>query len=169
MGTPEASRIIRSIRLIKLHWKKGITRLLICATAILTALIAAGFYHIYFDRSNLPDIGPFARFEFPTIGRVYDANDKAIIEIAREYRQITTYENIPPIVRDAIIVAEDKNFFSHNGFDYSIIPRVLAKVRIRALVARFVRLGGRDEANDPVLFPKEDRQSPNSLYAVIFS
>src|SRR4029453_18066996 len=31
-------------------------------------------YHIYFDRRGLPDLGPFIRFEFPTIGRVYGAH-----------------------------------------------------------------------------------------------
>jgi membrane peptidoglycan carboxypeptidase len=35
--------------------------------------------------------------------------------MASEARQITRYEEIPPIVRDAIVAAEDKNFFSHSG------------------------------------------------------
>ena len=59
----------------------------------------------------------------------------------QESRQITEYEDIPPIVRDAILAAEDKNFFSHSGVDYSIIPRVLGKVRIGPLVARLARTG----------------------------
>ena len=92
-------------------------------------------HHVYFDRTDLPDIGAFARFEFPTIGTVYDSNGQPLIELAREYRRITTYEEIPPIVRDAILAAEDKNFFSHSGVDYSVIPRVLGKIRLGALAA----------------------------------
>ena len=76
------------------------------------------------------------------------------LEVAKQYRRITKYEDIPPIVRDAILAAEDKNFFSHSGVDYSIIPRVLGKVRIGALLARLVRLGGQDEVNGPVIFPQ---------------
>jgi penicillin-binding protein 1A len=154
VGGPGAARTIRSIRLVRLRWKRGIAYLLVCITVITAALVAVGFHHIYFDRTNLPDIGPFTRFEFSTTGHVYDANDQPLAEVARQYRQITTYEDIPPIVRDAILAAEDKNFFSHNGVDYSIIPRVLGKVRIGPLVARLVKLGGQDEVNGPAIFPQ---------------
>ena len=67
------------------------------------------------------------------------SNGQSLIELAREYRQIIKYEDIPPIVRDAILAAEDKNFFSHSGVDYSIIPRALGKVRIGTLVARLIK------------------------------
>jgi penicillin-binding protein 1A len=154
VGAAEADLKNRSIHRAKLRWKRGIISLLLCITVFTTALFAVGFYHVYFDRSNLPDIGPLARFEFPTIGRVYDANDHLLIEVASQYRQISKYKDIPPIVRDAIIAAEDKNFFSHSGFDYSIIPRVLGKIRIGALAARLVRLGGQDGANGPAIFPQ---------------
>ncbi|MDO8700613.1 MAG: biosynthetic peptidoglycan transglycosylase, partial [Deltaproteobacteria bacterium] len=101
----------------------------------------------------MPDIEAFARFEFPTIGTVYDANGQPLIELANEYRKITKYEDIPPIVRDAILAAEDKNFFSHSGVDYSVIPRVLGKVRMRALVARLIGLGRQDKVESPALLP----------------
>jgi membrane carboxypeptidase/penicillin-binding protein len=41
-------------------------------------------HHIYFDRSRLPDVEPFLRFELPTTGQVYDAQGKVLIELARE-------------------------------------------------------------------------------------
>ena len=116
--------------------------------------MSIGFYHVYFDRSDLPDIEAFARFEFPTIGTVYDANGQPLMELAKEYRKIVKYEDIPPIVRDAILATEDKHFFSHSGVDYSVIPRVLGKVRIRALAARLVGLGQQDENESPALLPQ---------------
>ena len=148
-----AARKIRSIRSVRLRWKRGIITLLVCTTVITAALVAVGFHHIYFDRTNLPDIGPFARFEFPTIGHVYDANDQPLIEMAREYRRNIKYEDIPPIVRDAILATEDKNFFTHSGVDYSVIPRVLGKVRIGTLVAKLTELKREDEVNSPAIFP----------------
>ena len=72
------------------------------------------------------------RFEFATIGHVYDTNGQPLIELARERRQITQYADIPSIVRDAILATEDKHFFSHNGVDYWSIPRVIGKVRLGA-------------------------------------
>ena len=106
---------------------------------------------------------------FPTIGHIYDANDQPLIELAREYRQITKYEDIPPIVRDAILATEDKNFFSHGGVDYSIIPRVLGKVRIGALLARLIGWDGKTRGIVRRFSRKADRRSLNSSYGVIFS
>ena len=111
----------------------------------MAALVSIGFYHVYFNRSELPDIEAFARFEFPTVGTVYDANDRPLIELAKEYRKLTKYEDIPAIVRDAIIATEDKRFFSHSGVDFSVIPRLLGKVRMRALVARVIGGFGRQD------------------------
>ena len=143
-----ATRRIRSTR-----WRRGVLNHAIRATAIMAALVSIGFYHVYFDRSDLPDIEAFARFEFPTIGTVFDANGQPLIELAEEYRKITKYEDIPPIVRDAIIATEDKHFFSHSGVDYTVIPRVLGKVRIRAVAARLIGLGRQDEVVSQALLP----------------
>ena len=149
-----AARRIRRTRFAVPHWRRRVLNLVICTTPIIAALVSIGFYHVYFDRSDLPDIEAFARFEFPTIGTVYDANGQPLMELAKEYRKIVKYEDIPPIVRDAILATEDKHFFSHSGVDYSVIPRVLGKVRIRALAARLVGLGQQDENESPALLPQ---------------
>ena len=129
-------------------------RLLLCTTAFAVVLAAAGFYHVYLDRNSLPDLEGFTRFEFPTIGHIYDAHDQPLKEMAAESRQITRYEEIPLIVRDAILAAEDKNFFSHSGVDYSGFARVLCKIRLGNLIRRLSRMGSRDAANNSAIFPQ---------------
>jgi penicillin-binding protein 1A len=124
------------------------------AVTIASLVLLVGLHHVYFDRTNLPDIEPFARFEFPAIGNVYDTNGQLLIRLAREHRQIMQYGDIPPIVCNAILAAEDKNFFSHNGVDYSIIPRVLSKVRVGTLVTRITRFGRQDKADSLVMLPQ---------------
>lgn len=82
--------------------------MLVGAASVGAALFTLFTLHqIYLDRRDLPDLGPFTRFEFPTIGHIYDNNGTPLIELAREYRQLVRYEAIPPIVRDAILAAED--------------------------------------------------------------
>jgi membrane peptidoglycan carboxypeptidase len=131
-----AIRGIRKTRWGRLDWHNPLVRLFICTTAVALVLATAGFYHIYFDRRSLPDLEAFTRFEFPTIGHIYDAHDRPIKEMGSESRQITRYEDIPPIVRDAILAAEDKNFFSHSGVDYTGFARILCKVRLGDLIGR---------------------------------
>jgi len=141
-------------------WTRGVIVLL--AGASLVAVLSVGaalatlgtLHHLYLDRDNLPDLRPFTRFEWPTIGHIFDANGQPLIELAREYRQIARYEDIPPIVRDAILATEDKRFFSHNGVDYSSIPRVLAKVRVGALLWRVATEGRHDNTSGRAIFPQ---------------
>ena len=94
---------------------------------VLLPLSAALIHHVYFDRSGLPDIERFIRFETPTTGKVYDARGKVLIELAREYRRVVSYDEVPVILRQAVLAAEDKNFFSHSGVEYRALPRVVQK------------------------------------------
>jgi membrane carboxypeptidase/penicillin-binding protein len=98
-------------------------------------------YHVFLDRSGLPDIEPFIRFKPPTIGEVYDARGTVLISLAREYRRVVSYDEVPPVLRHAILSAEDKNFFVHSGVDYRALPRVLQRTAARSLAA-----WGTDEA-----------------------
>jgi penicillin-binding protein 1A len=99
-------------------------------------LLAVGFIHyIYFDRSGLPDLEPFIRFELSTTGRVYDVRDTVLVELAREYRRVVSYDEVPPILRDAILAAEDKNFFSHSGVEYRALPRMVYKTVVHSVGA----------------------------------
>jgi penicillin-binding protein 1A len=99
-------------------------------------LAAATLVHrVYFDRSGLPDLEAFTRFEPPAIGEVKDKKGAVLIELAREYRRVVAYEDVPPVVRDAILSAEDKRFFSHSGIEYRALPRVFAKTAFNTLSA----------------------------------
>jgi membrane carboxypeptidase/penicillin-binding protein len=121
-------------------------------------------YHVFFDRSGLPDIEPFIRFTPPTIGEVYDARGTVLISLAREYRRVVSYDEVPPILRHAILSAEDKHFFTHSGIDYRALPRVLQKG------ARAPWPGGEPAKRDSgCCLVKGDRRSPSSSSAATSS
>lgn len=97
-------------------------------------LPALGLVHeIYFDRSRLPDLDPFLRFEPPTIGAIRDVRGEVLIELARERRRLVSFDELPPILWQAVLAAEDKNFFSHRGVDYTALPRVVRKAVVSSL------------------------------------
>src|SRR6266566_88584 len=104
--------------------------------ALLFLLPAVRLVHyIYFDRSGLPDLERFIRFEIPTTGEVYDAQGTVLVELAREYRRVVSYDEVPPVLRDAILAAEDRNFFTHSGLEYRALPRVAYKTMVRSVAA----------------------------------
>ncbi len=124
-------------------WLGRILLFVAAPIALLLLLLSAGFIHyVYFDRSGLPDIERFLRFEPPTTGRVYDARGKVLIELAREYRRVVSYDEVPEILRQAVLAAEDKNFFSHSGVEYRSLPRVVQKTVMHSLAAWWKGDGG---------------------------
>jgi penicillin-binding protein 1A len=111
------------------------SRRVVCLATSLLALLLVVLatpglaHHVYFDRSGLPDLEPFIRFELSTIGKVYDARATVLVELAREYRRVVSYDEVPPILRHAILAAEDKNFFTHSGVEYRVLPLTQQLVR----------------------------------------
>ena len=105
--------------------------------ALLLLVLATGklTHHIYFDRSGLPDLDPFIRFELATVGKVYDARGTVLVELAREYRRVVSYHDVPRVLRHAILAAEDKNFFAHSGVEYRALPRVVYKMATNSMRA----------------------------------
>ena len=141
-------------------WSRGRKALFACGAIVAVASMGAALftldalYHIYLSRSNLPDLGPFTRFEFSTIGHVYDTKDQSLIALAREYRQNIQYKDIPPIVRGAIVATEDKHFFTHSGVDYASVPRVLSKIRLGEFTRRLATGGRHDNTSGRAIFPQ---------------
>jgi penicillin-binding protein 1A len=105
----------------------------IAAVTLTLWLPAALVYHVYFDRGDLPELAPFILFQPPTTGEVTDVRGEVVIQLAREYRRVLTYDDVPLVMRQAILAAEDKNFHSHSGVDYSALPRVIQKAAARSL------------------------------------
>ena len=155
-------------------WTRGVVVLLggaALAAATWTGAAACAFVelrYLYYDRGNLPDLGPFARLEFPTIGHIYDSQGQPLIELAHEYRRITQYADIAPVVRDAILAAEDKRFFSHDGVDFFSISRVIGKVRLGAWGTRLATGGRRDNTPGPAIFPQGGSTITQQLVRGVF-
>lgn len=116
-------------------WTRGVIATLAGAALVCTvvtagiAVVETALGGIYLDRRALPDLRPLMRFEFPTVGRIYDTRGEVLIELARERRSLSRVADIPPIVRDAILATEDQRFFTHDGIDYRSVPRVLTRIR----------------------------------------
>lgn len=91
---------------------------------------------VLFDRAGLPDVAAFIRFELPSTGQIQDERGELLIEMAHQYRRVLRYDEIPPVLKNALLSAEDKNFFTHSGVDYVALVRVFGKTARRSLGGR---------------------------------
>jgi len=82
---------------------------------IFAALTMGGIFYMY--SRDLPSHQNLAQYTPATISRIYSGEGRIIDEFAQERRLFVASEDIPDLVKNAFISAEDKNFYSHNGYD----------------------------------------------------
>src|SRR5947209_17134920 len=87
------------------------------------ATAAAGLLW-HFSR-ELPDYSQLQDYEPAVMTRVHAADGSLLAEYARERRLYIPIQAVPKLVINAFIAAEDKNFYEHNGIDFSGIARAL--------------------------------------------
>ncbi|MCK0138459.1 PBP1A family penicillin-binding protein [Aliiroseovarius sp. F47248L] len=98
----------------------------ITLTIFMAALVIGGVFWMY--SRDLPSHEQLANYTPATISRVYSGEGQLMDEFARERRLFTPADEIPALVKNAFISAEDKNFYTHAGFD----PRGIAAAAIEA-------------------------------------
>ncbi len=108
---------------------------LMTLVVMLVALSIGAVFHIY--GKDLPSHESLANYTPPTISRIYSGEGRIIDEFSRERRLFTPAEDIPDLVKEAFISAEDKNFYSHAGYDArGIAAAVVEAVRTRGQTVR---------------------------------
>jgi penicillin-binding protein 1A len=92
----------------------GVFTLLTMGTLFVALSIGAVFFMYARD---LPSHERLAQYTPPTISRIYSTQGRIIDEFAQERRLFVPVEDIPDLVKNAFISAEDKNFYTHHGYD----------------------------------------------------
>ncbi|MDK2774967.1 MAG: transglycosylase domain-containing protein, partial [Tabrizicola sp.] len=82
---------------------------------IFAALTMGGIFYMY--SRDLPSHENLAQYSPATISRIYSGEGRIIDEFAEERRLFVASGDIPDLVKNAFISAEDKNFYTHNGYD----------------------------------------------------
>jgi penicillin-binding protein 1A len=90
----------------------GLTTLFLLAAVLGTA---GGVVFAFVD--DLPQISALDDYSLGTITRVLGRDGSVIGDFATERRVVITYEQIPEVLRQAIISSEDADFFRHGGLN----------------------------------------------------
>jgi len=102
--------------------------LVLCAIGVGAA---AGLLFVY--SSDLPEIHALENYRPITETQLFSDDGQQIGTFSLQRRILVTYEQIPPILREAIISTEDQHFEQHWGVDF---PRVLESAWKDALARR---------------------------------
>ncbi len=109
------------------------------------AISLGGVFWVYSD--GLPSHESLAQYAPPTISRIYSGEGRIIDEFAQERRLFVPSEDIPKLVKDAFISAEDKNFYTHAGYDVTSMASALRD----AITSRGANLRGASTITQQVM------------------
>ena len=103
-------------------------RLRIAATVIvsLAGLVLMAFLStFYYLKPTLPDVAQLrdVRLQIPL--RVYSRDGRLLGQIGEQRRVPVTWEEIPKVVVQAVLAAEDDRFFQHPGVDWQGVVRAV--------------------------------------------
>jgi penicillin-binding protein 1A len=88
-------------------------------TVSLVAVVAAYFY----IEPQLPPIEQLKEVQLQVPLRVFSSEGELIAEFGEQHRTPIRYEDLPPLVINAILATEDDRFFEHPGVDYQGLLR----------------------------------------------
>src|SRR6266545_6440580 len=94
-------------------------------TIVFLGVIATGAGLLWHFSRELPDYSQLQDYEPAVMTRVHASDGRLLAEYAKERRLYLPIQAIPKSVINAFIAAEDKNFYEHNGLDFSGIARAL--------------------------------------------
>ena len=94
-------------------------------SVIAVILGIGGIY--YYISDELPKTSSLKNYRPPTITTVYSDDDRKIGEFYKERRVVIPLKEMPKMLINAFIAAEDSRFYQHSGIDFVSIVRAFVK------------------------------------------
>jgi penicillin-binding protein 1A len=117
---------------------------------------------------DLPNHEQLATYAPPTISRIYSGEGRLMDEFARERRLFASASDIPPLVKQAFISAEDKLFYTHAGYD----PRGMIAAAVDAVRSRGADVRGASTITQQVMknfLLSSDRSAERKVKEIILA
>lgn len=139
----------------KINWKKVFTSLIV---VVVVLCLSGGCFFAWSVYKETEDFSA-ERLLSGEASKIYDENGELMYTYGSDVngkRENITYEDLPQVLIDAVIAAEDSRFFEHDGFD---LPRI-AKTLITNLAHFSIRGGGSTITQQVIkksYFPEEQK------------
>lgn len=151
----------------QLNWKKVLVSLIIVFIIICLGMGCFFAWSVYKETDDFSA----ERLLSGEASKIYDANGELMYTYGSDEngkRENVTYEELPQVLIDAVVSAEDSRFFEHDGFD---LPRI-AKTFITNLASLRITGGGSTITQQVIkqsYFPDAERTYTRKLSEVILA
>jgi len=102
---------------VEVSGKKRVGWVLFILLVVIAALVGATAGLLLVYSTDLPQVESLERYRPGAITELYDDQGRIIGTFALQRRVIAAYDDYPPVLRDALISIEDKDFYRHWGIN----------------------------------------------------
>ena len=139
MSSPHKYWVNEHCKQLMMKINRPVLRFLILATfgGFLSLIIGVCSVYLYLAPS-LPSVESLKNIQLQTPLRIYSSDDKLIAEFGEKRRTPVAFNDVPQAFYNALIAAEDENFYNHAGVDL----KGLARATYELLTTGTKRSGG---------------------------
>src|SRR5437899_7929953 len=109
--------LVQELPSVEIAKRKLVSRVLLGLLVLAAALVGATAGLLLVYSTDLPQVDELEHYRPSSITQLYDGQGHIIGSFALQRRVVAAYEDYPPVLRDALISIEDKDFDRHWGIN----------------------------------------------------
>jgi penicillin-binding protein 1A len=103
---------------VEIAGRKLVGRVLFGLLVLVSALVGATAGLLLVYTTDLPQVEALEAYRPSSITELYDDHGRVIGSFALQRRVVASYDDFPPVLREALISIEDKDFYRHSGINF---------------------------------------------------
>ncbi|SRR5579871_435252 len=103
---------------VEIGGRKLVGRVLFGLLVLLAALVGATAGLLLVYTTDLPQVEALEAYRPSSITEIYDDHGRVVGSFALQRRVVASYDDFPPVLRDALVSIEDKDFYRHSGINF---------------------------------------------------
>jgi penicillin-binding protein 1A len=103
---------------VEIAGRKLVGRVLFGLLVLVSALVGATAGLLLVYTTDLPQVEALEAYRPSSITELYDDQGRVIGSFALQRRVVAGYDDFPPVLREALISIEDKDFYRHSGINF---------------------------------------------------
>jgi penicillin-binding protein 1A len=119
---------------VEIGGRRLVGRVLFGLLVLVAVLVGATTGLLLVYATDLPQVDALEAYRPSSITELYDDHGRVIGSFALQRRVVAGYDDFPPVLRDALVSIEDKDFYKHSGINV---------IRIAGAAYRDIESGGK--------------------------
>ncbi|HEX4784840.1 MAG TPA: PBP1A family penicillin-binding protein [Candidatus Sulfotelmatobacter sp.] len=103
---------------VEIGGRRLVGRVLFSLLVLVSILVGATVGLLLVYTMDLPQVDALEAYRPSSITELYDDHERVIGSFALQRRVVVSYEDFPPVLRDALVSIEDKDFYRHSGVNF---------------------------------------------------